>query len=67
LGKTALRNPKSLLLVVLAMALGSVLYHAERLIPDMKRNVFASDTIPSKPLIDSQLPKQVATATFAMG
>jgi len=33
----------------------------------MKQNVFASQTVPSKPLIDTQLPKQMATATFAMG
>ena len=35
--------------------------------PAMKQNVFASGTAPSKPLIDSQLPKEVAIATFAMG
>lgn len=33
----------------------------------MKQNVFASSTLPSKPLIDTLLPKQVVTATFAMG
>ncbi len=54
-------------MMVLVIAIGNVMYHSERWIPAMKRNVFASDTIPSKPLIDSQLPKQVKTATFAMG
>jgi hypothetical protein len=62
-----LRNPKLLLLMVLVIAIGNVMYHAERWIPAMNRNVFASDTIPAKPLIEAQLPKQVTTATFAMG
>ena len=35
--------------------------------PAMKLNAFASGTATSKPLIDSQLPKKLATATFAMG
>jgi hypothetical protein len=67
LKKTTSRNSKLLLLMVFVVAIGSVMYHAERWIPAMKQNIFASDTIPSKPLIDTQLPKQVATATFAMG
>ncbi len=57
-----------LLLMVLVVAIGSAIFPAtERWIPAMKHNVFASDTVPSKPLIDTQLAKQVATATFAMG
>ena len=68
LRKSALRIPKLLLLTVLAAALGSASYTAtERWIPAMKPNVFASDAVPAKPLIDTQLPKKVATATFAMG
>jgi len=57
-----------LLLPVLAAAIGSAPSIAtERWIPAMKQNVFAPDTVPAKPLLDTQLPKQVATATFAMG
>ncbi len=68
LKKTALRNTTLLLLVMLVVSIGSALYPAtERWIPAMKQNVFAYDTMPSKPLIDTQLPKQTATATFAMG
>lgn len=67
LKKTTSRNSEILLLMVLVVALGSTLYHTERWIPAMNQNVFASDTVPSKPLIDAQLPKQAATATFAMG
>jgi hypothetical protein len=67
LKKTTSRNSELLLLMVLVVALGSALYHTERWIPAMKQNVFASDTVPSKPPIDTQLPKQMATATFAMG
>ncbi len=63
----ALRNSKLLFLMVLVIAIGNVMYHAEGWIPAMKRDVFASDTVSSRSLIDSQLPKQVATATFAMG
>ena len=33
----------------------------------MKLNAFASVAMPAKPLIDTQQPKEVATATFAMG
>ena len=67
LKKTTSRNPELLLLMVLIVVIGSALYHAERWISAMNQNVFASDTVPSKPPIDTQLPKQVATATFAMG
>jgi len=62
------RIPALLLLISLIVVIGNALYPAtERWIPTMKQNVFASQTVPSKPLIDTQLPKQMATATFAMG
>ena len=33
----------------------------------MNSNVFASTPKPSKPLIDTVVPKQIAIATFSMG
>ena len=57
-----------LLLMILVVVIGNAIYPAtEGWIPAMKQNVFASHTVPPKPLIDTQQPKQVATATFAMG
>lgn len=53
-----------LMLVVLSFA-SSLLPGQERWIPAMKQNVFAS--LPSKPLIDTQQPSTMATATFALG
>jgi hypothetical protein len=68
LRRSALRISTLLLLTVLVKAIGSAPYTAtERWIPAMTQNVFASDTAVAKPLIDTQLPKVVATATFAMG
>jgi hypothetical protein len=57
-----------LFLVMLVLAIGSALYFAtERGTLDMKQSAYAYDTVSSKPLIDTQVPKCVATATFAMG
>jgi hypothetical protein len=54
--------------MMLVAAIGNAIYPAtEGWMPAMKQKVFASDAVPSKPLIDTQLPKQMATATFAMG
>jgi hypothetical protein len=65
--KTALRISMILFLAALIFAIGGVLYLAERGTIDMKQGAFASDTANSIPLIDTQIPKQLATATFAMG
>jgi hypothetical protein len=35
--------------------------------PAMKQNVLASAAMSSQPQIDMRLPKELATATFAMG
>jgi hypothetical protein len=68
LKKTALRISMLLFLIMLVLAIGSALYLAtKRGTLDMKQSAFASDTATSKPLIDTQVPQQVATATFAMG
>ena len=68
LKKTALRISMLLFLIILILAIGSALYLAtKRGILDMKQSAFASDTANSKPLIDTQVSQQVATATFAMG
>ncbi|HYA88673.1 MAG TPA: hypothetical protein VEI57_16635 [Nitrospirota bacterium] len=57
-----------LFLMVLVAAIGNASYPAtDGWIPAMKQNVSASQKVPSKPPIDTQLSKQVATATFAMG
>jgi hypothetical protein len=57
-----------LFLIMLVVAVGSVLYIAtEEGTLDMKQGAFASDIVYSKPLIDTQVAKKVATATFAMG
>jgi hypothetical protein len=54
--------------MALVAAIGSAFYPAtEGWLPAMEQNVFASQTVASKPSIDRQQPKQVATATFAMG
>jgi hypothetical protein len=53
--------------MLFTVAFGSTLFPAIERGPAMKLNVFASIAMPSKPLIDSQLPKVTATATFAMG
>lgn len=63
--KTVVRIPAILLLMILVVVIGNAIYRGW--IPAMRQNVFASFTIPSKPLIDAQQPKQVETATFAMG
>jgi hypothetical protein len=66
--KTVVRFLAVLLLMAFVAAIGNALHPVtEGWIPAMKQNVFASQTVPSKPLIDTQLSKQVATATFAMG
>lgn len=66
--KTKRRIAMLLFLVILVVAVGSVLYIAtERGALDMKQGAFASDIVYSKPLIDTQVPKKVATATFSMG
>ena len=68
LGKTVVRISAILLLMILAVVIGNAIYPVtEGWIPAMNQNIFASPTVPSKPLIDMQQPKQVATATFAMG
>jgi hypothetical protein len=68
LKKTALRISMLLFLVMIVLATGGVLYLAsERGSLDMKQSAFASDTVSSQPLIDTQVPKHIATATFAMG
>jgi hypothetical protein len=68
MGKTTLRITKFLFLAMLVSAMGSVMYlAAERGAPGMRQNALASDNVSSKPLIDTQVPKQVATATFALG
>jgi len=57
-----------LFLIALGIAATSMLFPAaEGRIPAMKLNVFAADTVPGKPLIDTDVPKQLATATFALG
>jgi hypothetical protein len=57
-----------LLVASLIAAAGSALLPAlERWVPAMKQNVLASDRTMSLPLIDQHAPKQVATATFALG
>lgn len=66
--KTKRRISMFLFLIMLVTAVGSVLYIAtERGTLDMKQGAFASDIVYSKPLIDTQVPKKVSTATFAMG
>ncbi len=66
--KTKQRISSLLFLIMLVVAVGSVLYIAtERGTLDMKQGAFASDIVYSKPLIDTQVPKKLATATFAMG
>jgi hypothetical protein len=66
--KTKRRISMPLFLVMLVLAIGSVMYIAtERGTLDMKQGAFASDIVYSKPLIDTQVPKKLATATFAMG
>ena len=68
LGKTALRISIILLLVVIVLSIGSVMYLAsERGKVDMKQSAFAANAMFAKPLIDTQVPKQTETATFAMG
>jgi hypothetical protein len=68
LGKTALRISILLFLVLIVLSIGSVLYLAsERGQVDMKQSAFAANTVIARPLIDTQVPKQTATATFAMG
>jgi hypothetical protein len=69
LKKTVVRIPAILLLMILVVVIGNAVYPATKggWIPAMRQKVFTSFTIPSKPLIDAQQPKQVATATFAMG
>jgi hypothetical protein len=67
LRKITLRYAMLLLLMMVIAVFGSSLFPAmERWIPAMKQNIFASNTIP-KPQIDTQQPKEMATATFAMG
>jgi hypothetical protein len=57
-----------LFLIPFAPAVGIAFSSAmERWIPGMKTNVFAADAIGSKPLLDREVPKRTATATFAMG
>jgi hypothetical protein len=66
--KTKRRILLLLFLIMLVAAVGSVLYIAtEGGTLDMKQGAFASDIVYSKPLIDTQVAKKVATATFAMG
>jgi hypothetical protein len=68
LGKKALRISILFFLVLIVLSIGSVMYLAsERGKADMKQSVFAANTVVAKPLIDTQVPKQTATATFAMG
>jgi len=57
-----------LLIAILVLVIGSAVYLVVgRGDLVMKQFAFASDTVPSMPLIDTQVPKQIATATFAMG
>lgn len=63
-----MRIPKFLFPAILISVFGSVLYLVvERGALSMNQGVSASAVITSKPLIDSQVPKETATATFAMG
>ncbi len=68
LKKNALRISMVLFLITFVLTLGSALYFStERGTLDVKQSAFASDIVYSKPLIDTQVPKKVVTATFAMG
>jgi hypothetical protein len=64
----AARAAKLLIVMVFVAAAWSAFHPAlERWTPAMKQTVLASDTMRKRPLIDRQAPKQVATATFALG
>ena len=54
-------------LLLLVLAAGTVYFATERGQHNMSPNAFASTSSASKPLIDTLAPKQIATATFAMG
>ncbi len=61
-----LRFPGYALLLIL-LAAGAVYFATERGQHNMSPNAFASASSASKPLIDALAPKEIATATFAMG
>ena len=63
-----MRISKFLFPAILIAVLGCLLYLiVERGAFSMNQVVSTSALIASKPLIDSQVPKETATATFAMG
>jgi len=67
LTSSAARRARLLVATALVAAILSALYPVlERLAPSMKQTVLASDKM-TLPQIDRQAPKQVATATFALG
>jgi len=61
------KSPLLLRLMLFLVAGGIILLPLGERGPAMKLNAFASVAMPAKPLIDTQQPKEVATATFAMG
>ena len=66
--KTAHSVARVLLLSAIVPALGIALYFAaERVTTSMKNTAFALEASALKPLIDSNVPKDLETATFAMG
>ncbi len=55
------------ILLLMLVALTAAYFTIERGRRAMSPSAFASSPISSKPLIDTIAPKQIATATFALG
>jgi hypothetical protein len=68
LEKRAMRLSTLLFPMLAVLAIGGLLHQAtEGGMLNMKQSAYASDALTSKPLIDTQVPKMPATASFAMG